>query len=71
MRDDKTTYFVTADDRYIRDSILLPKKQIVAGYEPLMPSFTGRLNEEDIIKIVAYLKSIGSSSGTKTKEAAR
>ena len=33
--------FVTADDRYIRDSILLPKSQVVAGYEPVMPSFKG------------------------------
>ena len=32
---------VTADDKYIRDSILLPASQIVAGYQNLMPSFHG------------------------------
>lgn len=55
----KEPHFVTADDRYIRDSILLPKSQVVAGYEPLMPSYQGRLDEEDLLKIIAYIKSIG------------
>ena len=32
---------VKADDGYIRDSILQPKRDIVAGYEPIMPSFRG------------------------------
>ena len=34
--------FVVADDNYIRDSILLPRSQIAAGYEPVMPSFAGK-----------------------------
>ena len=51
--------FVTADDRYIRDSILLPKSQVVAGYEPVMPSFQGQISEADLLKIMAYIKSIG------------
>ena len=29
---------VVADEHYIRDSILLPQKDVVAGYEPVMPS---------------------------------
>lgn len=56
---DKQAHFVTADYRYLRDSILLPKKEIVAGYEPLMPSYMDQLSEEEILKILAYLKSIG------------
>jgi cytochrome c oxidase subunit 2 len=52
--------FVNADDRYIRDSILLPKKEVVAGYQPLMPSFAGQISEEDLLRIIAYIKSIGS-----------
>jgi len=48
---------VIADDRYIRDSILLPDKERVAGYEPLMPSFSGQLSEEDLLALLAYLKS--------------
>lgn len=49
---------VLADERYIRDSILLPASQIVAGYENLMPSFKGRISEEEILQITAYLKSL-------------
>ena len=56
----KEPHFVTADDRYIRDSIVRPKAQIVAGYEPLMPSYQDRLGEDELLKIIAYLKSIGS-----------
>lgn len=48
---------VIADDRYIRDSILLPDKQIVAGYAPIMPSFSGQISESDLLAIIAYLKS--------------
>ncbi len=49
---------VTADERYIHDSIVLPESQIVAGYAPIMPSFAGQLSEEDILKLVAYIKSL-------------
>ena len=51
--------FVTADATYIRDSILLPKAQIVAGYEPVMPSYKDLISEQDLLKIIAYIKSIG------------
>jgi cytochrome c oxidase subunit 2 len=51
--------FVQADERYIRDSILLPATQVVAGYKPVMPTFQGHISEEDLLKIVAYIKAIG------------
>ena len=47
---------VLADERYLQDSILLPKKQIAAGYAPIMPSFQGRIGAEDVLALVAYLK---------------
>ena len=50
---------VTADDQYLRDSILQPAKQISAGYDNIMPSFTGHLSEEKIMELIAYLKAIG------------
>ena len=49
---------VTADDRYIRDSILMPKAQVVASYAPVMPSFAGVVHEEDLLKLIAYIKSL-------------
>ena len=48
-----------ADDWYIRDSIVNPNHQIVDGYQPLMPSFKGRLSEEQILQLVAYIKTLG------------
>ena len=48
---------VVADEAYIRDSILLPKRDVVAGYEPIMPSFAGQVSEEEILELIAYLKS--------------
>ncbi len=51
---------VVADERYIRDSILMPNAQVVAGYAPLMPSFSGHLSEDELIRLVAYIKSLGT-----------
>ncbi len=53
---------VTADEGYIRDSILLPGKQIVAGYANDMPSFRGHLSEEELLQLVMYIKSLGAKS---------
>jgi cytochrome c oxidase subunit II len=50
---------VIADERYVRDSILDPKAQVAAGYAPLMPTFAGQLSEDDLVKLVAYIQSIG------------
>ena len=55
---------VTADDQYIRDSILQPGRQIVASYENQMPSFAGIVSEEDLIRLVAYIKSLAGGDGT-------
>src|ERR1700682_3863913 len=52
---------LTADDAYIRESILSPAAKVVSGYKPVMPSFQGHLNEEQILDLVAYVRSIGLS----------
>jgi cytochrome c oxidase subunit II len=57
--------FVRADDKYLRDSILLPKSQIVAGYQPLMPTYEGRINEDELLQVLAYIKSIGNKAPEK------
>ena len=51
---------VTADEGYIRESILNPPAKIVAGYQPLMPLFQGQLTEEQILSLTAYIKSLQS-----------
>jgi cytochrome c oxidase subunit 2 len=52
---------VTADDQYIRDSILLPQQQIAAGYPHIMPSFQNVLGEDDVLKLIAYIKSLSEA----------
>jgi cytochrome c oxidase subunit II len=49
---------ITADDAYIRDSILLPNKDIVAGFEPVMPSFAKIVSEDQTEMLIAYIKSL-------------
>ena len=50
---------VLADDEYIRESILRPHVKIVAGYPLMMSTYQGQLTEEQIVQLIAYLKSIG------------
>jgi cytochrome c oxidase subunit 2 len=55
-------HVVTADESYIRDSILLPQKDVVAGYAPVMPTFQGRISEEELMQIIAYIRSLGAGT---------
>lgn len=55
---------VVADDQYIRNSILNPSSQIVAGYQPIMPTFKGQVTEEQLNQLVAYIKSLNPSGAT-------
>ncbi len=54
---------VTADDAYLRDSILLPARDVVAGYAPIMPDFGGILETGEVTALVAYLRSLGTQEG--------
>ena len=58
---------VTADDDYIRESILNPSAKIVAGYTPIMPTFQGQLKEEQILQLTAYIKSLAKPEGEGRK----
>jgi cytochrome c oxidase subunit 2 len=49
-----------ADEGYLRDSILLPRQDVVAGYQPIMPSFQDRISEAQLVQLIAYLKSLGA-----------
>jgi cytochrome c oxidase subunit 2 len=48
--------FVHVDEAYLRDALMLPQKQVVASYAPVMPSYQGSLDEDQIIDLIAYLK---------------
>jgi cytochrome c oxidase subunit 2 len=52
---------VTADEGYFRESILNPQAKIVTGFGPIMPSFQGQVSEEQLLQVVAYLKSLSTA----------
>jgi cytochrome c oxidase subunit 2 len=60
---------VKADEAYIRESILQPAAKVVAGYQPVMPTFQGLVTEEGVLELVEYIKSLGP--GTAAGPAAR
>jgi cytochrome c oxidase subunit 2 len=49
---------VTADDGYIRESILTPQAKLVSGFQPVMPTFQGLVNEEGVMSLIEYIKSL-------------
>ena len=49
---------VTADDAYIRESIVNPQAKIVAGFQPIMPTFQGLVTEEQLLQLIAYIRSL-------------
>ena len=65
---------VAVDDAYIRESILNPQAKIVAGFQPIMPTFQGLVTEEQLLQLIAYVKSLGgtappsTTAGTATPE---
>ena len=57
------------DDAYIRESMLHPQAKVVSGFQPIMPTFQGLVTEEQLLQLIAYIKSLSeptSSAGTGT-----
>lgn len=67
---------VIADESYLHESILKPRAKVVSGFRPIMPTFQGQMTEDQVIALLAYIKSIGPqpggqqsfSSGTNVQE---
>jgi cytochrome c oxidase subunit 2 len=53
---------IIADENYIRESILEPMSRVVAGYEPVMPTYQGRIKDAEITAIIEYLKSLSGAA---------
>ncbi len=49
---------VTVDENYIRESILHPQAKIVAGFQPVMPTYQGLLDDRQIDALIAFIKSL-------------
>ena len=64
MLNDGTT--VVADENYIRESILNPQAKIVKGFTGIMPTFQGQMSEDDLLKLVSYIHSLGTQKTAAT-----
>ena len=49
---------ITADEAYLRESIINPQAKLVAGFGPIMPTFQGQVTEDQLLQLVAYIKSL-------------
>lgn len=63
LRDGGTTI---ADDMYLRKSILDSSEDIVSTYQQIMPSYKGQLTEEQVLKLLAYIKSLAAPTADGT-----
>jgi cytochrome c oxidase subunit 2 len=52
---------VEADETYIRESILSPMAKVVSGYQPIMPTYQGVIDEEGVLALIAYIRSLGEA----------
>jgi cytochrome c oxidase subunit II len=47
------------DEVLIRRAIVNPTSIMLPNYAPIMPTFQGQVNEEQVLQIIAYVKSLG------------
>jgi cytochrome c oxidase subunit II len=59
---------VRADDAYLRESILVPDAKIVAGFQPIMPTYKGQVDEEEMLQLLAFIKGLGPGQTPKRTE---
>ena len=60
---------VRVDEAYVRESILTPQAKLVAGFGPIMPTFQGQISEDQLLQLVAYIKSLHAAGQTPTTAA--
>jgi cytochrome c oxidase subunit II len=49
---------VRADEAYIRESIINPQAKLVEGFGPIMPTFQGQISEDQLVQLLAFIKSL-------------
>ena len=57
---------VLADEAYIRESILNPQAKTVAGFQQIMPTYQGQVSEEQLLQLIAYIRSLGAPQAGQT-----
>jgi cytochrome c oxidase subunit 2 len=61
---------VIADEGYIRESIVTPSAKVVSGYQPVMPTYQGLVNEEGLLQLIAYIQTLKAPEGIEARPAA-
>lgn len=59
---------VRADENYIRESILNPAAKVVAGFQPIMPSYQGQVDEQKLMQLLAYIKTLSTETATQEQQ---
>jgi cytochrome c oxidase subunit 2 len=59
---------VTADENYLRESILQPAAKITAGFQPVMPAFQGLVSEEQLLALIEYIKSLSTQQENANRQ---
>jgi cytochrome c oxidase subunit 2 len=52
---------VTVDEGYLRESIVNPQAKLVVGFGPIMPTFQGQVSEDQLVQLIAFIKSLQGS----------
>ena len=61
---------VTVNEEYMRESILNPQAKIVDGFGPIMPTFQGQISEDQLMQLLAYIKSLQGNNPSQATPAA-
>jgi cytochrome c oxidase subunit 2 len=59
------------DDSYLRESIVNPQAKVVAGFQPVMPTFQGLVTEEQLLQLIAYIHSLSEGANATATTPAR
>ena len=52
------------DETLIRQAILVPSSVPMSNYKQIMPTYQGQVDEEQVLQLIAYVKSLGSEERT-------
>ena len=61
---------VTVDEAYIRESVTNPQAKLVMGFGPIMPTFQGQVSEDQLLQLIAFIKSLHAGGETTPTQAA-
>ena len=60
---------VTINEGYIRESIVNPQAKLAVGFGPIMPTFQGQVSEDQLMQLMAFIKSLHGTGETPARAA--